>query len=67
MAEVGNDFWGSSGPMSLLKQGHLAPATKDHVQTAFGVQREIRTFLMLEVAEEPMKCGCCQACEEITE
>lgn len=29
------------------------------------VQREIRTFLPSEVAEEPMNPGCCQGCEEM--
>lgn len=67
MVEVGNDLWGLSGPTPLLKQGHLEQVAADPAQMAFGVQREIRTFLVLEAAEEPMKCGCCQGCEEITE
>lgn len=33
--EVGRDPWRSSGPMPLLKQGHLEQITQDHVQTAF--------------------------------
>ena len=28
MVEVGRDLWRSSGPTSLLKQGHLVQATK---------------------------------------
>ena len=34
MAEVGGDFWRSSGPTLLLKPGHLELAAQDHVQMA---------------------------------
>lgn len=34
------------------------------VPRKWDVQREIRTFLLSEVAEEPMTHGCCQGCEE---
>lgn len=67
MVEVGNHIWRSSGPVPVLKQGHLKPVDQDRVQTAFEIQREIRTFLVSEAAEKPMKCRCCQCCEEITE
>jgi len=35
MVEAGRHFWRSSGPISLLHQGHLEPVAQDHVQTAF--------------------------------
>jgi len=31
----GRDLWTSSGPIPLLKQGHLEPVARDHVQVAF--------------------------------
>lgn len=34
-AEAWRDLWNSSGPITLLKQGHLAPVTQNHVQRAF--------------------------------
>jgi len=34
MVEVGRDFWDSSGPTHLLKQGHLQLIAKDHAQTS---------------------------------
>ena len=35
MVEVGRDLWRSSGPTSLLKQGHLKLVAQDHVQMDF--------------------------------
>jgi len=35
MVEVGRDLWRSSGPIPLLKQGHLEPVAQDCVQKAF--------------------------------
>jgi len=35
MAEVGRHLWSSSGPTSLLKQGHLQPVAQEHVWMAF--------------------------------
>lgn len=35
MAEVGGDPWRSSGPTPWFKQGHVKPATRNYVQTAF--------------------------------
>ena len=35
MVGVGKDVCRSSGPTTLLKQGHLDLVTQDHVQTAF--------------------------------
>ena len=32
MVEVGRDLWRSSGPTSLLKQGHLELVVQDQVQ-----------------------------------
>lgn len=32
---VGKDFWMSSGPTTLLKQGHLEQAVQDCLKTAF--------------------------------
>ena len=34
MVEVGRDLRRSSGPTTLLKQGHLDPVAQDHVQAA---------------------------------
>lgn len=65
MAEVGRDLWRKLVSASLLKQGHRELAVQDHVQTATEIQKEMRTFLVSEVAEEEMKCGCYQGCEEI--
>ena len=39
---VGRDFWGSSSPIPLPKQGHLEEAAQDHVQAGFEyLQRRI--------------------------
>lgn len=35
MVEVERDLRRSSGPTSLLKQGHLEQVTEDHVQTTY--------------------------------
>ena len=35
MVEVGKDFCGSSGPTTLLKQGHLELAAQGYVHKAF--------------------------------
>ena len=35
IVEVGRDLWRSSGPTTLLKQGHLEQVVQDCVQTAF--------------------------------
>jgi len=32
---VGRHIWRSSGPSTLLKQGHLEPVAQDHIQMAF--------------------------------
>ena len=32
MVEVGRELWRSSGPIPLLKQGHLQLVVQDHVQ-----------------------------------
>ena len=33
-AGVGGDLWRSSGPTTLLNQGHLGPVAQDHIQMA---------------------------------
>jgi len=35
VVEVGRDLWRSSGPIPLLKQGHLEPVTQENIQMAF--------------------------------
>lgn len=35
VAEVGSDLWRSSGPTSLLRQGHQEPVSQDYVQMPF--------------------------------
>ena len=35
MVEVGRDFWRSSSPTPLIKQGHWEPIAQDCVETAF--------------------------------
>lgn len=32
LVQVETDFWQSSGPMSLLQQGHVQQAAQDHVR-----------------------------------
>lgn len=42
MVEVVRNLWELSGPILVLKQGHLAMVAQDYVQMAFGdLQREI--------------------------
>lgn len=33
--EVGRDFWRTSGPTTLLKQGHREQVAQEHIQTVF--------------------------------
>jgi len=40
MVEVGGDVWRSSGPIPLLKQGHLEPLAQEHVWTAWSISKD---------------------------
>jgi len=39
-AELGRDFWRSSGPATLLRQGHLEQAAQHHVQASLEYLQE---------------------------
>ena len=51
LSEVGRDFWRSSCPAPLLKQGHLDPVVQNCIQTTF---ESLQVWRLQNCSEQPV-------------